>query len=229
MVTAVCVIVFLFSISWAGELQQESPELKDRKEKISYSVGYQIGGDFKKESTSIDPDAFLKGVKDALAEMEPAISPEEMRLILLEMKKKIVARQRFGKLEMREQRLEEGKKFLAENAKKEGVVTLPSGLQYKVIREGNGRIPGPTDKVKVHYRGTLIDGTEFGNSYRKGKPETFYVNGVIRGLTEAFQLMKESSKWQLFIPADLAFGRRGGLTDRTVIYDLEMISVESSD
>jgi FKBP-type peptidyl-prolyl cis-trans isomerase FklB len=225
----VCMMVLLFSISWSGELQHEVPELKEQKDRISYSVGYQIGVDFKKQNTDIDPDAFLKGVKDAFAEINPEISPEEMHSILLEMKKKIVARQQAEKLEMKEQRLGEGKKFLAENAKKDDVITLPSGLQYKVIRKGNGRIPGPTDKVTVQYRGTLIDGTEFGSSYRKDKPETFYVNGVIRGWTEALQLMKEGAKWQLFIPADLAFGKRGALADRVVIYDLELISVNSPE
>jgi FKBP-type peptidyl-prolyl cis-trans isomerase FklB len=229
MVIAVCMIVLLFTISWAGELQQEVSELKERKDRISYSIGYQIGGDFKKQRTDIVPNAFLKGVKDALAQMEPEVSPAEMQSTLLEMKKKIVARQRAEKLEMKEQRLGEGKKFLDENAKKNGVITLPSGLQYKVIREGNGRMPGPNDKVTVQYRGTLIDGTEFGSSYRKGNPEEFYVKGVIRGLTEALQLMKEGAKWKIFIPADLAFDKRGALADRTVIYDLDLISVKSEE
>ena len=226
MFMSVFIMLFFFSISWAGELQTKVSELKERKDRISYSVGYQIGGDFRKQNTDIDPDAFLKGVKDALGKKNPNISPEEMSSILLKMKKKIVARQRFEQLEMRDQRLGEGKKFLAENTKKDGIITLPSGLQYKVIREGYGRTPGATDEVTVHYRGTLIDGTEFGNSYRKGRPETFHVNGVIRGLTEAFQLMKEGDKWQLFISADLAF-RRGMLANRTVIYDMELISVKS--
>lgn len=228
-VMIVILMVLQFRMSSAGELQLEVHELKNRKDRISYSIGFQIGGDFKKEKTDIDQNAFLKGIKDAMVEAEPEISHEEMRAILLEMKKKIVARQRFEKLEMREQRLSEGQKFLDENAKKDGIITLPSGLQFKVIREGNGRQPGPTDRVTVHYRGTLIDGTEFGNSYRKGKPETFHVNGVISGLTEAFQLMKEGAKWQLFIPSDIAFGKRGALADRVIIYDLELISVNSPE
>jgi FKBP-type peptidyl-prolyl cis-trans isomerase FklB len=218
-------IFLLSSFCYAAE----KPVLNKKKDKVSYSLGYQIGGDFKKENRDIDPDAFLKGVKDALAEMKPEISPEEMRSTLMQMKKKIVARQQFEKLEMREQRLGEGKKFLTENAMKDGVITLPSGLQYKVIKEGKGRIPGPTDRVTVQYRGTLIDGTEFSNSYRKDKPETFYVNGVIPGISAALQLMKEGSNWQLFIPADLAFGKRGLLANRTVIYDLDLISIESSE
>jgi FKBP-type peptidyl-prolyl cis-trans isomerase FklB len=218
-------IFLLSSFCYAAE----KPVLNKKKDKVSYSLGYQIGGDFKKENRDIDPDAFLKGVKDALAEMKPEISPEEMRSTLMQMKKKIVARQQFEKLEMQEQRLGEGKKFLAKNAMKDGIITLPSGLQYKVIKEGKGRIPGPTDRVTVQYRGTLIDGTEFSNSYRKDKPEIFYVNGVIPGISAALQLMKEGSNWQLFIPADLAFGKRGLLANRTVIYDLDLISIESSE
>jgi FKBP-type peptidyl-prolyl cis-trans isomerase FklB len=224
--TILMMILFL-SVSIAGELQHEGLEIKETKDKVSYSLGYQIGGDFKKENRDIDPEAFLKGVKDALSEIKPEISPEEMQSTLMEMKKNIVARQQFEKLEMREQRLGEGRKFLAENAKNEGIITLPSGLQYKVIREGKGRMPGPDDRVTVQYSGTLIDGTEFSNSYRKDKPEIFYVNGVIPGISEALQLMNEGSKWQLFIPADLAFSKRGMLANRTVIYDLELISIES--
>ena len=111
---------------------------------------------------------------------------------------------------------------------KKGVVTLPSGLQYKVIREGTGKSPGPHDSVKVNYRGTLINGQEFDSSYRENKPATFRVDGVIKGWTEALQLMKEGAKWQLFIPADLAYGERGALADRTLIFDVELVSVASS-
>jgi FKBP-type peptidyl-prolyl cis-trans isomerase FklB len=124
----------------------------------------------------------------------------------------------------------EGEAFLAANAEKEGVVTLPSGLQYKVLQQGTGASPGPTDNVKVHYRSTLIDGTEFHSSYRgEGEPETLHVSGVMRGVTEALQLMREGDRWQLFIPADLAFARRGPLADRTVIYEVELISIEPGE
>lgn len=223
-------IVLLFSaLCLAGDIPGETGDLKSRKDRISYSLGYQIGGDFKKEKTDIDPEAFLKGVKDALAQADPALSAEEMKPLLVDMKKKIVARQRAEKREMVEQRLGEGEKFLAENAKKEGVITLPSGLQYKVIREGNGRQPKKTDRVKVHYSGKRIDGTVFSNSYKKGKPEIFYVNGVLPGITEVLQLMNEGAKWKIFIPSNLAFGKRGVLAYRTVIYDLELISIEPSE
>jgi len=213
----------------AGDVPVTGGELKNLKDRISYSLGYQIGGDFKKEKTDIDPDAFLKGVKDALAQSEPEISAGEMKPMLLDMKKKVLATQRREKMEMVEQRTGAGKKFLEDNAKKEGVITLDSGVQYRVIREGSGKQPKLTDRVKIHYRGTGIDGTEFSSSFRKGEPKTFYVNGVIPGITEALQLMKEGAKWQIFIPYNRAFGTRGLHAYRTVIYELELISIEPSE
>jgi len=220
---SIFIAMFFFGVCFAGE----KPVLKNEDDKISYSVGYQIGGDFKQQRMEIDPEAFLKGIEDALAEVEPPLSPEEVRATLLEMKSKILAEQRQQKQAAVEQYRGEGREFLAENAKKEGVVTLPSALQYKVLREGTGKTPGASDKVIVHYQSTLIDGTEFHNSRRReGKPESLHVSGVIRGLTEALQLMREGARWQLFIPADLAYGRRGPLQDRTVIFDVELISVE---
>ena len=229
MYSSVFVMVLLSGTCPARDVSGEAVDLKNRKDRISYSLGYQIGGDFKKEKTDIDPVAFLKGVKDALARSGPALSAEEMKPLLVDMKKRIVERQRAEKLEMVEQRLGAGTKFLEDNAKKEGVTTLPSGLQYKVIREGDGRQPKPSDRVKVHYSGRRIDGTEFSSSYRKGEAEIFHVNGVLPGITEALQLMKEGAKWKIFMPSNLAFGKRGVLAYRTVIYDLELISIEPSE
>lgn len=223
------VIFILFSTSLAGDVSVTGGELNNHKDKISYSLGYQIGGDFKKEKTDIDPEAFLKGVKDALAQAKPVISADEMKPMLRDMKKKVLATQRREKMEMVEQRTGAGKKFLEDNAKREGVISLESGVQYEVIHEGYGRQPKPTDRVKIHYRGTGIDGTEFSSSFRKGEPKIFYVNGVIPGITEVLQLMKEGAKWRVFIPYNRAFGTRGLHAYRTVIYDLELISIEPSE
>jgi FKBP-type peptidyl-prolyl cis-trans isomerase FklB len=225
----VIILVFIIFFSCGVSLAVEKPELKEEKDRVSYSIGYQIGGDFKQQRMDIDPDAFLKGIEDALAEVEPPLSPEEMRAILQEMKSKILAEQRQQKQTASEQYRGEGREFLAANAKKEGVVVLPSGLQYKVLREGTGRTPGPADRVSVHYRGTLIDGREFYNS-RRGKetPESFHVGAVIKGMSEALQLMKGGARWQLFVPADLAYGERGPVGERAVIFDVELIAVESS-
>jgi FKBP-type peptidyl-prolyl cis-trans isomerase len=225
-VTALFLFLLFSSPALAGEKQNEINALKDNKDRISYSLGYQIGKDFKKEKMELDADEFLKGVNDALGQKQPAIEQEEMNATLSDMKKKIMTRERAEKVEMVERRLGGGKKFLEENAKKEGVITLESGLQYRVIREGTGEKPKPTDKVKVNYKGTLIDGTEFSSSYRKAKPEIFYVNGVVRGISEALQLMKEGARWEIVLPPELGFSRRSELGYRTLIYDLELISIE---
>jgi FKBP-type peptidyl-prolyl cis-trans isomerase FklB len=224
MITAVISIALSYGLCFAGGI----PVPKEEKDRVSYSVGYQIGGDFKQQGTDIDPDAFLKGFEDALSASEPQLSPDEMDSTLRKMKGKILAEQRKQKKAVVEKYRGEGREFLAQNARKEGVVVLPSGLQYKVLREGTGRTPGPNDRVTVHYRGTLIDGREFYNS-RQGKetPETFHVGAVVKGLSEALQLMKEGDEWQLFVPADLAYGERGPVGERAVIFNVELISVES--
>lgn len=224
------VILTIFSIvllsvpGYAGEKQA----IKAEKDKVSYSLGYQIGGDFKQQRMDIDTDALLKGIEDALAEMEPQISRDKMQETLLEMKHKIEASTRQEKQAAKEAYRGEDREFLAENAKKEGVVVLPSGLQYKILREGEGRRPEPGDKVLIHHRGTLLSGAEFTSSYRKGEPVTVQVSGVIKGLTEGLQLMREGGKWKFFIPADLGFGERTPMGEKVVIYEVELISIEPS-
>ena len=221
---AVLGILLITGVCFAGE----TPAM-DTADRINYSLGHQIGGDLKQQGLDITPEAVLSGIKDALAGADPQLSPEEMGSLLQELKKKIVAKQRGAlqqeRLKVKEQYRGEGREFLAQNAGKEGVVTLPSGLQYRVIKNGTGKSPGPHDRVKVNYRGTLLNGVEFDSSDREKQPTEFRVDGVIAGWTEALQLMKEGAKWQLFIPADLAFGERGPLADHTVIYDIELFSV----
>jgi FKBP-type peptidyl-prolyl cis-trans isomerase FklB len=208
----------------------EKPEIESRADRAGYSLGFQIGGDLEREGQEIDADALLKGLRDALQGKSPSISTEEMNAILVDLKKRMKASERDDRRQEAEQYREEGREFLADNATKEGVVSLSSGLQYKVLREGTGNHPAPNDKVKVRYRSTMIDGTEFHDSSGpEGEPETLHVSGVIRGLTEALQLMREGARWQLFVPADLAFGRRGPLADRTVIYEIDLISIEPGE
>jgi FKBP-type peptidyl-prolyl cis-trans isomerase FklB len=224
-VHVVLVVVFLSGVCLAGD----KPEIKNEKGKINYSIGYQIGGDFKRQGIDLDPDLIVKGIQDALAESKPLMTPQEMRKTLVDLKKKIVADQRKQQEEQGQKNLKIGKAFLAKNAKKKGVVTLPSGLQYKVIKKGNGTSPKKTDSVTVDYRGTLLDGTEFDSSYKRGKPATFRVDGVIAGWTEALQLMKPGAKWELFIPAKLAYGGRGAgpriEPNSTLIFEVELIKV----
>jgi len=189
-------VILMSSLCLAGE----KLDLKDEKAKINYSVGYQIGDDFKRQGVEINPEALVKGIQDSLSGEKGLMTPQERRNALVNLQRQVAAQQKQDKPKQAQEYPGEGREFLAANAKKPGVVTLPSGLQYKVIREGTGKTPGPHDSVTVNYRGTLINGNEFDSSYRRGKPATFRVDGVIAGWTEALQLMKEGAKWQLFIP-----------------------------
>jgi FKBP-type peptidyl-prolyl cis-trans isomerase FklB len=207
----------------------EKEIITDPKDQINYSLGYQIGTDIKQQGLDINPAAMEQGINDAQAGNAPVLGSEEMNDLLQSLKKNIVETQQTNlhqeQMKIKEQYRGEGREFLAKNAKAEGIVTLPSGLQYKIEKKGTGKSPGPHDTVKVHYRGTLLDGTEFDSSYRTKKPAEFRVDGVIAGWTEALQLMKEGAKWRIFVPADLAYGERGPLADRSVIFDIELIAV----
>lgn len=221
MILGLITVTLLTGVAFANEPSL----LKDENEKLSYSYGFQIGESLKHNEVTVSPKVLMQGLQDALSGTQPLMTQEEMRATLQKLQDKMRAAKYAERKKTAEGYRGEGRKFLSENAKKEGVVTLPSGLQYKVIKEGTGKVPGPHDSVTVNYRGTLIDGQEFDSSYRKGKPATFRVDGVISGWTEALQLMKEGAKWQLFIPADLAYGERGVLADRILIFDVELISV----
>lgn len=192
-------------------------------ERFSYSLGMSIAGNLIKSGVkSIHPDYFLAGLKDTFGGEMPKILPNEANQILEEFISE--ANQENGK-----ENLENGMAFLAENGKKEGVVELPSGLQYKVLKEGEGDIPEANHQVKCHYHGTLIDGTVFDSSVERNEPAVFPVNGVIKGWTEALQLMSTGSKWRLFIPSDLAYGEQGagGVIgpNSTLVFDVELLEI----
>jgi FKBP-type peptidyl-prolyl cis-trans isomerase FklB len=205
---------------------QEKPALKSQKEKMSYIIGMDIGNNLKKQSIDIDPNILAKGVKDAFSGSQSLLTEQEIRETTMAFQKEMMAKQE----EVAKKNKKEGEVFLAENKKKEGVKTLSSGLQYKVIKAGTGKKPKLTDTVTTHYRGTLINGTEFDSSYRRGQPVSFQVNGVIPGWTEALQLMEEGAKWQLFIPSNLAYGERGAGRDigpnATLIFEIELLSIQ---
>ena len=203
----------------------ETLSLDDETARINYSLGYQIGGDFKRQGVDLNPQAVLQGIADARAGAEPLMPVQEMQATLMELKRKIVADQRAAAGELELQQVEEGKRFLEENAKKPGVLTTESGLQYQIVEEGTGKTPSPTDRVTVNYRGTLVNGQEFDSSYSRGEPATFALNGVIKGWTEGLQLIKEGGKIKLFVPQELAYGDRGPLAHRALIFDVELISV----
>lgn len=224
---AVCGVVVLSGAAFAAD----APVLKGDKEKISYSIGMSFGANLKLQSIEVDPELLAKGFKDSYGGGKTLITEDEARQVLTTFQKALMAKQAEEKRKFAEKNKAEGEKFLAGNAKKEGVKTLPSGLQYKELKAGTGKTPKATDTVTVHYKGTLIDGTEFDSSYKRGEPSTFEVSGgVISGWTEALQLMKEGAKWQLFIPSSLAYSERGrgALIGPNValIFELELISVK---
>jgi FKBP-type peptidyl-prolyl cis-trans isomerase len=209
---------------------EEGPSIKNDDEKVNYSLGYQIGGELKGQNVSIHSDLVIRGIQDAVSGEQPLMAPADMRTTLVELRKRVVAEHREKQRQAAEQNRAEGEAFLAKNAKKDGVTTLPSGLQYKVLAEGEGATPKATDSVTVHYRGTLIDGTEFDSSLRREKPATFAVNRVIAGWTEALQLMQAGDKWQIFIPQALGYGQRGAgkiPPNSALVFEVELLSVNT--
>jgi len=209
---------------------ENRPTLKDAKDKVSYSIGLDIGTTFKKQKMEINTDMLAAGVKDGLSGANPLLTPEEVRTVMTEFSKDMRERAATVSKEAAEKNTKEGEKFLAENKTKPGVKTTASGLQYLVEKEGSGAAPKETDTVVVNYRGTLIDGTEFDSSYKRGEPATFPVNRVIKGWTEAVQLMKPGAKYKLFIPSNLAYGPSGAGEDigpnATLIFEVELLSVK---
>jgi FKBP-type peptidyl-prolyl cis-trans isomerase FklB len=202
--------------------------LKTDKQKFSYTAGYQIGQNLKRQNLDLDSKTFSQGVQDAITNAKPRLKPEEMQAAVQAQQKKDMDKQ----AAVAKKNLDAGQAFLEANKKKDGVVTLPSGLQYKVVTEGKGKQPKSTDTVVAHYRGTLINGTEFDSSYQRNEPATFPVGGVIKGWQEALPLMKEGSKWQVYIPSDLAYGPRGAGAgigpNEVLVFDIELLSVKEA-
>lgn len=203
--------------------------LKTTKDKQSYSIGFDMGSSIKRNGIDVDPNILTKAIKDALSGGKPLMTEQEMREAIGALQKDMAARQQERKKELGVKNKKDGDAFLAENKKKEGVTTLPSGLQYMILAEGKGKQPKATDTVTVQYRGTLIDGTEFDSSYKRGQPATFTLNQVIKGWTEGVQLMKEGGKIRLFVPSELAYGDRGAGAqigpNAALIFEVELLSV----
>ncbi len=205
------------------------PPFKDTKEKASYSIGVSIGQNFKNQGADLNLEIVLQGMKDAVEGKKTLMTDQEIRETMMSFSAQVRAKTQEKQKEAGEKNRKEGEAFLAENKKKDGVKTTPSGLQYKVITMGTGPKPATNDTVVTHYRGTLIDGSEFDSSYKRGEPATFPVTGVIKGWTEALQLMPVGSKWQLFIPSELAYGPSGRPSippSSTLLFDLELISIK---
>ncbi len=204
-------------------------ELNSPEQKLSYAIGTEIGGNLKRQGVDIDPKAFAAGLADAMAG-KLRLSEAEIKSALTDARSQLIAKQQAKQQVDAAANAKAGDAFLAANAKKEGVKTTASGLEYKVLKSGSGRTPGPKDTVKVHYEGTLIDGTVFDSSIARGTPVTFQVDGVIPGWTEALQLMKEGDKFQLVIPPKLAYGAAGAGDkigpNEVLIFDVELIDIE---
>ncbi len=208
---------------------QDKVQLKAQMDSVSYSIGMNIGQNLKAQMVEVDPTILAKGIKDILDSNQTLMTDEQAQIVMMNFQQQMTAKQEEKMREQGEKNIKEGEAFLTENKKKVGVVTLPNGLQYKVITMGKGPKPKATDTVSVHYRGTLIDGTEFDSSIKRGQPATFPLNGVIRGWTEGLQLMPVGSKYQFFIPSELAYGERGaGSTitpNATLIFEVELLSI----
>lgn len=207
--------------------------LKTPKDKASYALGMNLGANLHRQSVEIDLAILLRGLRDALAGVKTLLTDDEARAALMQLQVEVRKKQAEEMRLAGEANKKEGQEFLAANKSKEGVVTLPSGLQYKILTEGTGQKPAATDSVVCNYRGTLINGAEFDSSYKRGQPTTFPVTGVIKGWTEALLLMPVGSKWQLFIPSDLAYGDRGAGPQigagATLVFEVELLSIQVKD
>ena len=224
-IASLCLLMFAVHVGAA-----ETPMIKTPKDKVSYGLGVDMARNFTRLGMEFDTDTLVKGFRDAIAGGKLLMTEEDLRTTLTayqnELREKHLQKTKLtGEINKKE-----GEAFLAANKTKEGIVTRPSGLQYKILKTGNGKKPMDADSVECNYRGTLIDGTEFDNSVRAGKPLTFKVAGVIPGWTEALKLMPVGSKWQLFIPSELAYGARGAGNmigpNAALIFEVELIAIK---
>ncbi len=198
------------------------------KDKQSYAIGLSVGKGLHRDEIDVEPTFVLQGLKDALADGKVQLTDDQIKTVMTALQTQVRQKQEAKRLALTDSNKKDSAAFLAANATKPGVVTLPSGLQYKILVAGTGPKPTASDSVVCNYRGTLLDKTEFDSSYKRGQPATFGVSGVIKGWTEALQLMPVGSKWQLFIPASLAYGERGQGPigpDATLVFEVELLSI----
>jgi len=223
------VLAIVFIMACAACAEGPTP-LASEKDRLSYSIGMDIGKNLKRQEIDIDPDLLARGFRDSFSGSKTLLSDEEATRILTTFQRDLTAKQQEKTREIAASAKKKGDEFLAKNKKKQGVRTTSSGLQYRVLRQGTGKSPKATDSVTVNYRGTLIDGKEFDSSFNRGQPATFRVDGVIKGWTEALQLMKEGAKWELFLSPDLAYGERGAAPvigpNEVLIFEVELIEVK---
>lgn len=225
-------MIFGMMLMASTAIAAEKLELKTAKEKVSYAIGMDMAGSLKKSEIAVDPDVLNRAIKDVLTDQKPLMTDDEVKMAIQSLQKEMQEKQQAKMMAEAETNKKAGEAFLAENKKKEGVKTTASGLQYQVMTAGKGKSPKETDTVSVQYKGTLLDGSEFDSSYKRGEAATFPVNGVIKGWTEALQLMKEGDKWKLFIPSALAYGETGTQggpigPNAVLIFEVELVSVKA--
>ncbi|MBU1097911.1 MAG: hypothetical protein CVV23_04335 [Ignavibacteriae bacterium HGW-Ignavibacteriae-2] len=224
------IILLLFTVVACGQEKEVTKEdLSTQSQKVSYSIGNDIGKNLKMQGIDVSVKELAQGIKDALADTS-LLTEQEMMSVLTTFQEEMIAKKDSENKKLGEVNLKAGTEFLEANKMKEGVITLPSGLQYKVITKGNGPKPLETDKVTVHYKGTFIDGKEFDSSYKRNQPATFPVIGVIPGWTEALKLMSVGDKWNLYIPYNLAYGENGKAPViepyQTLLFEVELLNIE---
>lgn len=217
----------------AATSQPGGDAFKNEMERVSYSIGMSIATNMKQQDVNIDVDMMAKAMKDVFTGGKMLLTEQEAQQVMMAFSQKMREEQKKKQEEQGVKNKAEGEKYLAENKDKEGVKTTASGLQYKVLKSGSGATPKAEDRVKVHYKGTLIDGTKFDSSYDRGQPAEFSVNGVIKGWTEALLLMKAGDKWELTIPSDLAYGPRGNMRtippNAVLVFEVELIEVTPAE
>jgi FKBP-type peptidyl-prolyl cis-trans isomerase FklB len=224
-----CIAALVVVLVTGQAFAAEKPGIKSDKGKRSYSIGYDIGNMIKTQGIDVDSNLVVKGLKDVLSGAKPAMSEQEIQEALKALNKELMTKRVAKFKEISDKNKKDGDAFLAENKKKPGIKTLPDGLQYRVIKEGTGAQPAATSKVKAHYKGTLINGTEFDSSYKRGQPLEIEVDKVIRGWQEILPMMKEGGKVELFVPSELAYGERGQGNvigpNSVLIFEIELVSI----
>jgi FKBP-type peptidyl-prolyl cis-trans isomerase FklB len=225
--------MLLLCLSVSHVAAEQKAPLEDEADRINYTIGHQIGSDFKRQQIELNEQAVRQGIEDGTQATAPQLEAGEMQEFLLDLKRNItddMKEQAIARVQARKRDEEEkrsrGKAFLEANQAKEGVKTLPSGLQYKIMTPGSGAKPQTRDRVTLNYEARTLEGKLFSSSKLKGKPTSMTVNGVISGLTEALQMMQPGAKWELYIPPELAYGRQGPLAHQTIIIDVELVSID---
>ena len=222
----------LFCLFTANVAAADKTTLSDESDRINYSIGHQIGADFKRQKVKLDEQALSLGLQHGQADEKPLLDSAEMQRMLVDLKRNITNKMKTestARIEKRrqieQQKRDEGAAFMQKNKTKQGVKTMPSSLQYKVLKKGEGRKPGIDDYVTFNYRAKTLDGKEYDSSFKKGGPVTYRANGVLPGFTEAIQMMQPGAKWEIYLPPEQAYGRQGPLAHQTVILEVELLSI----